>query len=86
MTQNNCDFTFSFQVDENNAYRGTTQTVLGFIYFIRDNNNILYWTIFTDEDRKINPVKKPVRLGKKKLLSCLCSCFLNCPFLFFDLN
>lgn len=24
----------------------------------------MYWTVFTDEDRKINPVKKPVRFGE----------------------
>lgn len=55
-------------MDDTNIYHGKTQTVLGFLYFIRDDSNILYWTIFTDDERKINPVKKPVRLGKKKIL------------------
>lgn len=51
-------------MDENRVHRGTTQTVLGFLYFVRDENNMLYWTVFADEERKINPIKKPVRNGK----------------------
>lgn len=51
---------------ENNTQQGITHTVLGFLYFMRDNNT-LYWTVFTDEDRKVNPVKKPVRFGEYSL-------------------
>lgn len=57
-------FRFSSQSEDNNStFNGTTNTVLGFLYFMRLENDTLYWTVFTDDDRKVNPVKKPVRLG-----------------------
>lgn len=70
--QNDRLICFSLIVDENNIKQGTTQTVLGFLYFIRDANNTLYWTVFTDEERKVNPVTKPVRLGEYSFDFFLC--------------
>lgn len=60
---------FSLDGGENNTQQGITHTVLGFLYFIREPDNTLYWTVFTDEERKINPVKKPVRFGEYSFYS-----------------
>lgn len=60
---------FSYPINSTMIYNGIALNINGSLYFMSDNENVIYWTEFTNQEIKSNkPFSKSVRKGKCSVL------------------